>query len=186
MINKDQLETMRLRYEGMTYAQIAIKLGIIKETIEGWFRTGGVLEEEYSSFIKEQNKKTINLALEVFKQSAREALAVMQKVLKRAISRAEELDKIYKNTIATDGSKNAIEEAEKKLRSAEYRVVELAEKVLDRSGMPVVYKSEIKTESQKEVSDDELYERLTRDGIDPSSIKYIPVGPTPKIKAVQA
>lgn len=173
-----QQEAIRLKYEGVKYAEIAKTLNISENTLWAWFGKDGLLELEYEQYAREQGKKKLSIALDVFKKHSSLAADAMNKVLRNAIRNVEkaqqELDEHLKQT---NPAKTTTEELERKVKSAENRLFELSERVLDRAGLTVVNRTEVKKGEEsdgdsKQLTDEQLKRELQQRGINPNSISY--------------
>lgn len=87
-INKIHREAIRLRYEGSTQDEMVERLAAQElkttvNTIEGWFRAGGLLETEYEKYCHEQEQIESRIE-KVLRQRA-------QHIMKGAVKTAAEM-----------------------------------------------------------------------------------------------
>jgi hypothetical protein len=192
MLEKKHFTIMEMKYQGYKYADIAMAVEMHETTIAEYFGKGGILEYEYDSYVREQNKAHIDQAVEMFKQNANLASDVMNKVLQRAVKGIETAEQRlvdYHDHGGKDGtpgiSADMILALEAKIRSAERRAFEFAQIILDRAGLPVVLKSQVETKKTADEGEEDVNERLKRSGIDPASIRYISSAPPVASKPLQ-
>ena len=186
MLQKKHFDVMQLKYQGLTYPEIAKRTKVSANTLEGYFQKGGLLEFEYESFMRDQNRQKVKLAVELFKQNTELASQTMNRVLQRAVKAIDIAESKLKAEVEGKARVTKTLELERALRGAENRAFEFAQVILDRGGLPVITKIETETKDSSREEEEAIDEQLRRAGIDPDKIQYRSQAPEKKSRVAQA
>lgn len=147
-MDEKQTQALALKYQGKTYDEMSKETEVPVGTLKGWFEYDGLLFWQYRLYEEKRNNEKEQAA----KASLKKHLDIAVQVLINAL--AAELKKIKK--------------LEEEKKEANYSTaVQLAEKIMDRTGMSVVSKQELSVELSKKVqSYAEFIEGLRVEGID--------------------
>lgn len=148
-------KAIELKYQGYSYRQIADELKIDKSTVDHWFAVDGKLYFSYLEYAAKQNQVREEQGTNMLKGKIEEMITVLLNTVALLLNKAKEAV-----------SNKKIDEAIKYYKEASV----YAEKILDRAGMTVINRSEIKTHAAtKQLSDAELRARLLKLGINPET-----------------
>lgn len=135
---------IELKYEGKTYEEIsrALKGAIEPRSIANWFNKDGLLYLDYLEYAERKNRERQAESASIFSKEVANASKVIINALTHAVK-----------------NKN------------DDKAVEYAKEILDRAGLVVVRRSEIKSESKpsEPMTYEEFIAECERQGIDPSS-----------------
>lgn len=154
---------MRMKYDMKTYAEIAAEAGTSENYIAQMFMTDGRLEVEYAEYKKKMNDALQDEVIEDLRQSVKKAGNAMVMALEHYLLMYKQLEDSLKIEKNPDIIRNTVNSMATVLQKASNQ----AERVLDRAGMPIVSKSEVKNGDLPTY--DDLIKRLNSEGIDPKT-----------------
>lgn len=143
MLNKNHHLAIELKYEGLSYEDIAkeLKGKFSVNTLKMYFASDGVLYDAYLDYESKQNQARRDSVQGIFD--------------KHVVTAAQ---------VLVDAMLNAKKSSRKKQEAIGY-----AEKILDRAGIVVSRKVQIKDDREEKLSDEEFNRELKRQGIDPAT-----------------
>jgi hypothetical protein len=159
----DHNEAIRLRFDGLSNDVIAKRLGTSGVYISQLFMIGGILETAYKEYEKRQLDLLQDIAISGLKKSVKKAGETMTKALDQYLVIYKELEGQLAITSVPQERYTIMARMAGVLQQASNQ----AERVLDRAGMPIVSKSEIRNGDLPTY--DDLIKRLNSEGIDPKT-----------------
>ena len=174
-MDEQKYTAFSLKYQGKTYKEISEdkRVKLSKATLETYLAPDGAWGPEYRAFCKERNKNIETSVVSIFKGVAEVAADAMIDALKEAMSYVKQLREVIEtyDTLSKEKNSPSLWDLKRDLARAQERVVFLSEKVLDRSGLPIIRKLEVE-DNEDELTREELNEILKAAGIDAESLSY--------------
>ncbi len=82
LIGLQDLNAVKMRFEGVSMKDISDKIGVPYFTIRHWFSKGGRLEEYYKEYCKTQTDLLVKQARDLLKKNVKNASITLIKLLK--------------------------------------------------------------------------------------------------------
>lgn len=144
---------IEMKYAGETYKKIAEELQVAEITVKQWFQADGLLYLQYLEYATKLGLEREQLGRNMLKENIENLVKIMINTVTLLINKANKLP----------------DESDEKIKLYE-RATNLAERILDRAGLTVISKSEVKTDAATNKLTNEQYSELLRkNGIDPAA-----------------